>query len=134
MQKEDVLVDTLSTLVRLADGEGFMGHSGLWGDRGIEGRMMFVMIGAIVQVPPNVYKILSALGPKIYFHRPEFKEATEEDLMNAIIGEEHESKKAAMKDTLFSYLTWLEVNPALTDLDRKIGQEGDVLTPEDEEE
>ena len=37
MQREDILVDTLSTLVRLADGEGFLGHSGLWGDRGIDG-------------------------------------------------------------------------------------------------
>ena len=64
MQREDILVDTLSTLVRLADGEGFLGHSGLWGDRGIDGKLMFTMIGAIVDVAPNVYKILSALGSK----------------------------------------------------------------------
>lgn len=124
MQKEEIAIDTLSTLVRLADGEGLLSHSALWGNRGVDARVMFTMLGAIVQIPSNVYKVLSALGPKIYFHTPEFEDATEDELVNEITGERFESKRQAIKDALFAYLTWLEVCPSLIEI-REKGDEDD---------
>jgi hypothetical protein len=124
MQKDEILSDTLSTLVRLADGEGFLGHSGLWGDRGVDDKIMFTMIGALVQVHPNVYKILSQLGPKIYFATPEYSEPTIDDLISDFHGDEdHELRKSTIKDTVFDYLKWLEVHPSMIDLDHKAGNE-----------
>jgi hypothetical protein len=116
MQNEEVLLDTLSTLTRLADGNGLLTHSGLHGTRGVDGALMFTMLGAIVHVPPKVYKVLSNLGPKIYFYNTEFKQATKDDIINDIKNEKHESKKRAIKEALFSYLQWLEVCPSLAEI------------------
>ena len=76
MQKEDVLVEILSTLVRLADGEGLLTHSGLHGLRGIDDKLMFSMIGASVEIPSKVYKVLSSLGPKLSFLSNQFQRTT----------------------------------------------------------
>jgi hypothetical protein len=116
MQKEEVVIDTLSTLIRLADGEGLLSHSALWGTRGLDTKVMFTMLGAIVHIASKIYKVLSALGPKIYFYSPEFQEATEDELVAEITGERFESKRQAIKDALFVYLTWIEVCPSLIEI------------------
>jgi hypothetical protein len=116
MQDEEILFDTLSTLTRLADGNGLISHSGLHGNRGIDGTLMFTMLGAVVHVPPKVYKVLSTLGPKVYFYNTEFQQATKEDIINEIKDEKFESKKRAIKEVLFSYLQWLEVCPLLIEI------------------
>ena len=46
MQREDILRDSLSTLTRLADGNGLITHSGMYGDRGVGGQLMFGLVGA----------------------------------------------------------------------------------------
>jgi hypothetical protein len=116
MQNEEILFDTLNTLTRLADGNGLISHSGLHGNRGIDGALMFTMLGAIVHVPPKVYKVLSTLGPKIYFYNTEFQQATKEDIIKEIKNEKFESKKRAIKEALFAYLHWLEVCPSLIEI------------------
>lgn len=117
MQDETVLADTLSTLTRLADGQGLSTHSGLWGDRDVAGPVMFTMLGAVVRIPSHVYKVLSGLGPKIYFYNTEFKQATKQELIAQNTSEEDfSSKRKVIKQALFSYLQWLEVYPALIEL------------------
>lgn len=116
MQYEEILFDTLSTVTRLADGNGLISHSGLHGNRGIDGTLMFTMLGAVVHVPPKVYKVLSTLGPKVYFYNTEFQQATKEDIINEIKDEKFESKKRAIKEALFSYLQWVEVCPLLIEI------------------
>ena len=64
MTNEETLIDILSTFIRLADGQGLLVHSGLHGRRGIDHALMFSMIGASVEIPAKVYKVLSSLGPK----------------------------------------------------------------------
>jgi hypothetical protein len=118
MQDEEILLDTLSTLTRLADGNGLLTHSGLHGTRGIDGALMFTMLGAIVHVPPKVYKVLSHLGPKIYFYNTDFQQATKEDIVSEIKNEKYEIKKRAIKELLFAYLTWLEICPSLIEIKR----------------
>jgi hypothetical protein len=116
MQKEEILFDTLSTLTRLADGNGLRTHSGLHGTRGVDAALMFTLLGAIVHVPPKVYKILSNLGPKIYFYNTEFRQATREDIISELKNEKHEIKKRAIKEALFAYLQWLEICPSLIEI------------------
>jgi hypothetical protein len=116
MQDEEILLDTLSTLTRLADGNGLLTHSGLHGTRGVDGALMFTMLGAIVHVPLKVYKVLSNLGPKIYFYNTDFQQATKNEIKQSLKGEKHESKKRAIQDALFSYMLWLEVCPSLIEI------------------
>lgn len=117
MQDEKTLADTLSTLTRLADGQGLSTHSGLWGDRDVAGPVMFTMLGAVVRNPSYVYKVLTSLGPKIYFYNSEFKQASKDELVDQNISSEvFSSKRRAIKQALFSYLQWLEVCPLLTEL------------------
>jgi hypothetical protein len=116
MQKEDVLVEILSTLVRLADGEGLLTHSGLHGLRGIDDKLMFSMVGATVEIPSKVYKVLSSLGPKLYFYRTNFKEPVEQQLQDDITGKGFEIKIRNIKNALFDYLKWLEVCPLMVNV------------------
>jgi hypothetical protein len=107
----------LSTLTRLADGEGLTTHSGLWGDRDVAGPVMFTMLGATVRIPSSVYKVLASLGPKIYFYKSEFEQAGKNELVEQTRSEEiHKAKRNAIKQALFSYLQWLEVCPSLVEI------------------
>lgn len=116
MQKEEILIEILSTLVRLADGEGLLTHSGLHGLRGIDGKLMFSMVGASIEIPSKVYKVLSSLGPKLYFYRTNFREPTENELQNEITGKNYEVKARAIKAAFFDYLKWLEICPLMTNV------------------
>jgi hypothetical protein len=116
MQNEETLIEILSTLVRLADGEGLLTHSGLHGLRGIDEPLMFTLIGATVEIPNKVYKVLSSLGPKLYFYRTKFREPTPEELLRNLTATPFNVKARNIKDALFSYLKWLEACPLMVNL------------------
>ena len=59
---EDELREIISILTRVADGRGFENDTGL-GHKGVTGKVMFVMGGATVEIPPNVYRLLTTFGP-----------------------------------------------------------------------
>ena len=77
--KEDDLRVTLGTIIRLADGNGLASDSGAWGHR-VYGETMFTWLGAIVDIPHHVYKVLSQFGPKLYFFRLPYTEVTQNDV------------------------------------------------------
>jgi predicted transcriptional regulator len=116
MKHEEKLSESLKNIVRLADGEGLQTHSGLHGLRGIDEPLMFSLIGATVEVPNRVYKVLSSLGPKLYFFRTRFKQSTIEQLKTNLLGQGFEVKVKNIKDALFDYLKWLEVCPLMIDV------------------
>lgn len=131
MQPEAILVDALSTLIRLADGNGLFTHSGLYGDRGILGKLMFTMIGAVVNTPPHFHRILASLGPKIYFFTSNSKETTQHDILDDFDLDDFETRKQLVHDSVISYLTWLEVCPSLKEIDEhhknKTGEEENTI-------
>lgn len=128
MTNEETLVDILSTFIRLADGQGLLVHSGLHGRRGIDGALMFSMLGASVEIPSKVYKVLSSLGPKIYFYRTNFKQPTEDQLQAEIAGQNFEAKYKIVKDAFFDYLRWLEVCPLMVSVNDNRDGEQDEKT------
>jgi hypothetical protein len=79
--KDEDLAKTIGMITRIADGHGFVSNSGAHGQRGYTDDMMFTWIGAAVDIPYKVYKMLSFLGFKLYFFRLPFKEAAEDDLL-----------------------------------------------------
>ena len=103
MQPEAILVDALSTLIRLADGNGLKTHSGLYGDRGVSGKLMFTMIGAVVNTPPHFHRILSSLGPKLYFFTSNSKETTQQDILDDYDLDDFEIRKQLVHDSVISY-------------------------------
>jgi hypothetical protein len=116
MKHEEKLSESLKNIVRLADGEGLQTHSGLHGLRGVDEPLMFSLIGATVEVPNRVYKVLSSLGPKLYFFRTKFEQATKEQLTTNLQGLIYDLKVKNIKDALFDYLKWLEVCPLMVDV------------------
>jgi hypothetical protein len=56
-------------MTRILDGNGYESDSGTQGHRGYSGKMMFTWIGAAVDIPHKVHKLLGTLGPKLYFLR-----------------------------------------------------------------
>lgn len=138
MQREDVLVDALSTLIRLADGNGLLTHSGLYGNRGIHGKLMFTMIGAVVQTPPHFHRLLSGLGSKMYFFTSNSKPTTKQDLLDEMDLDDFGVRKELVHDSVISYLSWLEVCPLLTEIDdhlkNKSGVEEAAVTDDEEKD
>lgn len=110
-KKEDELAEIIGTIVRLADGQGLSTHSGAHGGRQ-EGNTMFTWVGAAVDIPNKVYRMLSTLGPKWYHFRLPFKEKTESDLMREAISDVKFSiKEQEIEKVLFDYLKWFEIAP-----------------------
>jgi len=66
---EDNLVENFGILTRILDGRGLMIDSGVHGRRGYDGDYYFMWIGAVIDIPHKVWKVLGNLGPRLYFLR-----------------------------------------------------------------
>lgn len=111
--KDDDLVQILGIITRVLDGQGYFSNSGAHGGRGYAVQMMFVWIGAAVDIPRKVHKYLSTLGPKLYFLRlpKEIYDNPEEEYLKQIKGVDFGRKVSAIHDALFDYLKWFELCP-----------------------
>jgi predicted transcriptional regulator len=108
--KDEDLAKTIGMITRIADGHGFVSNSGAHGQRGYKEDMMFTWIGAAVDIPYKVYKMLSVLGFKLYFFRLPFKEATEDDLLEQM-SEDFSDKINKIETALYEYLYYFEMGP-----------------------
>jgi hypothetical protein len=75
--------------------------------------MMFVWIGAAVEITKRVHKYLSTLGPKLYFLRlpKEIYKNPEDEYLKQLKGVDFGRKVSAIHDALFDYLKWFELCP-----------------------
>lgn len=65
----DQLIEYFGMLTRILDGRGFQSDSGVHGKRGYSGDYSFTWLGAVIDIPHRVWKLLGNLGPKMYFLR-----------------------------------------------------------------
>jgi hypothetical protein len=113
--KEEDLTQLLGIITRIADGHGYVSDSGAHGHRGYDEDIMFTWVGAAVDIPYKVYKILGNLGAKLYFFRTNFDEQTNDQLLTyATDPEEFSPQIMKIRNALFDYLKWFEICPALT--------------------
>jgi DNA-binding Lrp family transcriptional regulator len=71
---------------------------------------MFVWVGAAVDIPYRVHKMLATLGPKLYFFRlPYVKKRTQEIIEQ--LDENFEKKRKEVQWAVIDFLIWHEVNP-----------------------
>ncbi len=97
----------------------------MYGRRAYEGTHMFAWIGAAVDVPYIVYKVLGTLGQKLYFFRLPFDDITT-DNVNEKLGSDFNTKFDSIQAALFDYLKWFEIGPDLVH-DNRDGESDDSL-------
>jgi hypothetical protein len=113
--KEEDLQQLLGIVTRIADGHGYVSDSGAHGHRGYDEDIMFVWVGAAVDIPYKVYRALGNLGPKIYFFRMKFDEQTHDQLLDYATDDGNFNPQVMkIRNALFDYLKWFEIGPTLT--------------------
>lgn len=108
--KDEDLTQLLGILTSVLDGHGYESDSGAHGHRGYREKIMFAVVGASVDIPYKVHKVLGYLGPKLYFLRLPKNCKTEEERLKES-REDFGQKEWAIKQALFEYLKWLEIRP-----------------------
>ena len=108
--KEDDLRKVLGIITKLADGDGLKTDSGVHGHREYSDTM-FSWIGAIVEISPKVWEMLSLLGFKIYCFRPKLKEKTVDELEEIVGNNSLNSNNKRIEDALFDYLKIFDACP-----------------------
>jgi hypothetical protein len=116
--KDDDLKQVLGLVTRLADGNGLSNDSGAHGHRGYNRDIMFVWVGAAVDIPHKVYKILAEKGAKVYFFRLPFEDKSEDEYIEEL-KQNFNAKSNNIQTVLFDYLKWFEIGPDLI-LDKSI--------------
>jgi hypothetical protein len=90
---DEDLIEILGTLTRVLDGHGYESDSGAHGHRGYNERMMFVWIGAAVDIPFKVHKLLTTLGPKLYFLRvPKVEQKSDDNYYQQLQNNDFDTK------------------------------------------
>ena len=114
-KKEEDLNEILGIITRVLDGHGYESQSGAQGYRGYTGNHMFVWIGAAVDVPRKVHRLLGTLGPKLYFFRIKKVEKNENDYLKQNEEEkikgDYIQKTEKIKSKMNDYLEWFDSNP-----------------------
>jgi hypothetical protein len=108
--KDDDLTQLLGILTRVLDGNGYESDSGAHGHRGYREKIMFTLVGASVDIPYKVYKVLGYLGPKLYFLRLPKEDRSEDERLKQS-REDFSEKVKRIQAALFEYLKWLEIRP-----------------------
>ncbi len=114
-KKDEELNEILGIITRVLDGHGYESDTGAQGHRGYKGKYMFVWIGAAVDIPRKVYKLLGTLGPKLYFFRIKTQMKDEQFYLKRIQDEntkgDYSQKIEKIKLKLNAYLEWFDLKP-----------------------
>ena len=114
-KKDEELNEILGIITRVLDGHGYESDTGAQGHRGYNGKYMFVWIGAAVDIPRKVHKLLGTLGPKLYFFRIKTNKKDEEFYLKQIQDEDtngdYSQKNEKIRSKLNVYLEWFDLKP-----------------------
>ena len=108
--RDDDLLQLIGILTRVLDGQGYENDSGACGHRGYNEEIMFTWLGACIDISPKVYRLLSTLGPKLYFYRLDRIEESEETYFNRR-NNDFAINKNNVRVALHEYLTYSDMNP-----------------------
>lgn len=127
--RDDDLLQLLGIITRIADGQGYESDSWTQGHRGYDEDIMFTWLGAAVDIPYKVHKLLGTLGPKLYFFRLPRIEESEDEYYNTR-NESFVKKKEEIRTALLEYLVYFDMNPEAElefDIHKEEEQEEDAL-------
>ena len=107
--RDEDLLALLGIMTRVLDGYGYESDTGAQGHRGYRERMMFTWIGAAVDIPFKVHKLMTTLGPRLYFLRiPSAQGKTDDDYFSQLEHNDFDVKRDKIQAALLDYQTWLE--------------------------
>ena len=132
-KKEDELNEIIGIITRVLDGQGLVTNSGTCGQRKYEGEYMFTWLGAAVDIPYKVHKIMGSLGPKLYFFRLPKQNRTEDDLLKAMDKDDFIPKVKQIRLSLMEYLEWFDRCPESEDSENVIKEKNLVKIQWDNE-
>ena len=121
--KEDELQKVLGIITRVLDGHGLENDTGAHGHRKY-GDIMFVWLGAVVEIPPRVWKVLGSLGHKIYFLRPPLAKKTVADLKKIAKRNNFSAINKEIEEALLDYLKTFDAAP---DVEGKVRIDEDIV-------
>jgi hypothetical protein len=101
---EDELRENLGIITSVLDGHGLVTDSGAHGRRGYHGNYMLVWVGAAVDIPYRVHKLLATLGPKLYFFRLPYVKKTSQQIVDQL-NENFEKKRKEVQWAVIDFLT-----------------------------
>jgi hypothetical protein len=107
--RDEDLLALLGIMTRVLDGYGYESDTGAQGHRGYRERMIFTWIGAAVDIPFKVHKMMTTLGPRLYFLRiPSTQNKTDDDYFSQLEHNDFDVKRDKIQTALMDYQTWLE--------------------------
>jgi DNA polymerase elongation subunit (family B) len=124
-RNEDDLRAILGQITRVLDGRGFVGATGAHGIRGYTSTM-FTWLGAAVEIPKTVWKLLSTLGFKIYFFRPDVADIEDEYMLQDYMQQDFANKMSEIKICLYDYLKTFDAAP-LSDKVSRLPEDDNII-------
>jgi DNA adenine methylase len=122
--RDEDLLQLLGIMTRVLDGYGYENDSGAQGHRGYNERMMFTWIGAAVDIPFKVHRLMTTLGPRLYFLRiPSTQNKSEEDYLSQLEHSDFDVRRDMIQVALMDYLNWLECACPMMEHDDKFNSE-----------
>lgn len=111
--RDEDLTNMFGIITRILDGNGYESDTGAQGHRGYTGEYMFTWLGAAVEIPRKVHRLLSTLGPKLYFFRLRADEKKDIDYVNQIMSNDFHIKRKELINVLREYLVFFERGPEM---------------------
>jgi hypothetical protein len=126
-KKEEDLKEIIGLITRVLDGQGLVTDSGTCGQRNYKGEYMFTWLGAAVDIPYRVHKLMGTIGPKLYFLRLSKIKKTEDMLLEAMDKDDFIPKYNKIKETLMDYLGWFDRCPISVDGKEIVTKMGNLI-------
>ncbi len=126
-KKDEEINEIIGIITRLLDGEGLMIDSGACGQRGYKGEYNFMWLGAAVDIPFRVHKLMSNLGPKLYFLRLPKTNKDEDSLLAEMDRDDFIPKLNQIRKCLLEYLELFDRCPSNGDGDSELVTRVDKL-------
>lgn len=102
-RKED-LIENLSILTRVFDGEGLETDSGSRGHRGYAGHYPFIWLGATTPLQTHVWNVMGKLGQRFLFLKIPDKNKTNEDLKGVMTDVCYKKKIDECRNAVHNYI------------------------------
>jgi hypothetical protein len=102
--REEVLTERFGILTAVLDGHGYISDSGTQGRRGYTGDYLFAWLGATTPLPTPVWKIMAALGSRLFFYAMPETPVTDEALLGALADPPYRQRLADCRDAIAAFL------------------------------
>jgi hypothetical protein len=114
-----MMIHFIGRVTRVLDGHGYESDSGAHGHRGYNEHMMFTWIGAAVDIPFKVHKVLTTLGPRLYFLRvPKTRQESDDSYYQELQDNDFDSKIHEIQQALTDYQDYFEACPVMVHDDK----------------